>query len=364
MRAQAAIVWEPRGPFQITEVELEEPRDDEVLVRIEAVGICHTDLLARDGLYPSPLPLVCGHEGAGVVERVGRSVKKVGPGDRVVLAYVYCGSCANCLHGRMPYCDSMFQMNFGGTRPDGTTVLRCGQTPVFGSFMGQSSFSTHALAHERTVVKITRDVPLETMAPLGCGIQTGAGTVMNGLNPPVGSSFAIFGCGAVGLSALMAAHLAGCHPIIAVDVHPERLLLASELGATHTINASDTDPVVAVHDIAGGGVQYSVEMSGIPAVLHQAVDSLRETGICGLVGAAPYGANATIDWTNLLRGRTVRGFIQGDAISDLFIPKLIDLWSAGRFPFDRLIRYFPFAEINEAAAASEHGSVIKAVLRV
>ena len=362
MKARAAIVWRAGKPFSIEEVELDAPRDTEVQVRIRAVGICHTDLIGRDGLYPTPLPLVCGHEGAGVVEMVGAKVTKVVPGDKVVLSFVSCGGCENCLRGESPYCDHMFLMNFGGRRPDGSSpISRNGET-INGVFMGQSSFASRAIADERTVVKITADVDFPTLAPLGCSVLTGVGAVVNTLRPQVGSSIAVFGCGAVGLCAIMAAKMAGCLPVIAIDPKLNRLGMALRLGATHAVDPTQQEPVEAVRDISGGGVDYSLEVTGLPSVFPQAVEALRETGMCGLVGAAPYGEHGSIHLTTLLRGRRVQGVICGDATPDIFIPRLTELNQAGLLPYQELITQYQFEEINKAAAASEAGTVIKPVL--
>jgi aryl-alcohol dehydrogenase len=362
MEITAAVVREPRGRFLLEKVELDRPRDSEVVVEIKAVGVCHTDLLARDGLYPPPLPLVCGHEGAGVVSEVGIRVTKVKPGDRVVLSFVSCGECRNCLARKPNYCDQMFHLNFGGRRADGSSPIRSNGEMINSMFGGQSSFATHALVSERTVTKVPDGLPFELLAPLGCAVQTGAGSIANALQPPPGSSLAVFGVGPVGLCAVMMASIAGCDPIIAVDRRANRLEVARSVGATHTVDASREDPVEAIKAITGGGADYSLEVTGVPAVSRQALDCLRETGVCGQVGAPPYGVDVAFDGTNLLRGRTVRGIIIGDSLPDRFVPELISLYESGRLPFDRLVESFPFERINDAALASETGEVIKAVL--
>ena len=360
---QAAVTREKEGPFTIETVTLEDPRDNEVLVRIRGVGMCHTDLVVRDQYFPTPLPAILGHEGAGVVEKVGTSVTKVVPGDHVVLSYASCGTCANCQRGLYGYCPDLYGRNFSGARPDGSTPC-CGKSGerISSYFFAQSSFGEYALATERNVVKIAKDVPLEIMGPLGCGIQTGAGAVMNALRPGAGSSIAIFGAGSVGLAAIMAAKAVGCATIIAVDLNDQRLALARDLGATHTLHG-DAQTVDAIQALTGGeGVQYSLECTGIPQVVRQAVDCLRLTGICGIVGVAPLGTEFKLDMNTVLFGRTVRGIIEGDSIPDVCIPQLIELWRQGRFPFDRLIRFYPLSDIDEAAHASERGEVLKAVL--
>lgn len=361
---QAAVVRTKGGPFTIDTLQLEEPRAGEVLVRIRGVGLCHTDLVVRDQYFPTPLPAVLGHEGAGIVERVGPGVTKVVPGDHVVLSYASCGVCANCRQSLFPYCVDLYGQNFTGARPDGSHPC-CDEhgTPVSSWFFAQSSFADLALATERNIVKVREDVPIELMGPLGCGIQTGAGAVINALKPAAGSSIAIFGAGSVGLAAAMAARVAGCATIIVVDIKRQRLDLALELGATDVIDAGAGDPVVAIQALTGGeGVQYSLECTGLPEIVPQAVDCLRLTGTCGLVGVAPLGTKISLDMNGILFGRAVRGIIEGDSIPDIFIPQLIELWRQGRFPFDKLVKFFPLARIEEAVHASESGEVLKPIL--
>jgi aryl-alcohol dehydrogenase len=362
MKITAAVVREKSQPFAIEELELDDPREDEVVVRIVGVGVCHTDLIVRDQYYPVPLPSVLGHEGAGIVEQVGSKVTKVQPGDHVVLSYMSCGVCTNCLRGLPGYCYDLYNFNFGGFRPDGTATVRKGAEPIHGSFFGQSSFATYALANERNVVQVRDDVSLELLGPLGCGIQTGAGAVINALAPHAGSSIVVFGTGSVGLSAIMAAKVVGCTTIIGVDVRTHRLALAKELGATHTINGAEGNTVERIMAITGKGANYSIETSSLPQILRQAVDCLTLTGICGLIGAAPLGTEVQLDMNNILFGRTLRGIIEGDSIPDIFIPQLIELYVQGRFPFDRLIKKYRLEEINTAAADSESGEVLKPVL--
>lgn len=363
MRIRAAVVWEKGRPFAIEALELEAPRPEEVLVRVVGAGVCHTDLIVRDQWYPVPLPAVLGHEGAGVVEQVGERVTKVRPGDHVVLSYMSCGTCRNCRQGKPAGCLDLFAQNFGGSRPDRSTSLRKGGQALHSHFFGQSSFATHALAWERNVVKVRPDVPLALLGPLGCGIQTGAGGVLNSLHPAAGTSLVVFGTGSVGMSAVMAARVAGCATIIGVDVKPNRLELARELGATHTINAQDTPDVVAeIRTITGGGADYSIETTASPPVFRQAVDCLTVPGVCGLIGAAALGTEVALDMNSILFGRVVRGIIEGDSVPDIFIPRLIELYMQGRFPFDRLISSYPLEQINEAARDSEEGRVVKPVL--
>ncbi|NGO08925.1 NAD(P)-dependent alcohol dehydrogenase [Streptomyces sp. HC44] len=364
MRITAALTETKGAPFTLAPLDLDDPRRGEVVVKIVSSGVCHTDLIVRDQWYPVPLPAVLGHEGAGVVEAVGDGVTSVAPGDHVVLSFSSCGGCRTCVQGRPAYCDLFFAHNFAGSRPDGSTPLhRESGDDVHGVFFGQSSFATYALAAERNVVKVDPSVPLELLGPLGCGIQTGAGGVLNSLKPPAGSSIAVFGAGSVGLSAVMAAVVAGCTTIVAVDLNTQRLELAKELGATHVINDAEGDTVERLRDLTGGlGVDYTVEATAVPAVLRQAVDALNQGGTCGLIGAAALGTEVSLDMSSLLFGRVVRGIVEGDSVPQLFIPKLVDLYRQGRFPFDKLIKSYAFEDINEAVEDAEKGTTLKAVL--
>ena len=363
---KAAVIRDKGGPFSVETLTLEEPRRDEVLVRVVATGMCHTDMVARDKVYDVPHPIVLGHEGAGIVEAIGEDVRKVAPGDAVVLTYLWCGHCRPCYLGKVYYCENMYPLCFGGARLDKSTATRDERgKKVHDHFFGQSSFGTLALASERNVVKVPKDAPLEILGPLGCGIQTGAGAVMNALRVRPGTSFAVFGAGAVGLSAVMAARICGATAIIAADVVPSRLETAKELGATHVVNSKQTDPVEAIKQITHGGVDFSLEASGIPAVLRQAIDSIGTLGKCGIVGAAKLGAEAGFDVNNvMIPGKTICGILQGESVPDIFIPQLIELHMQGRFPYDRLIKFYTLEDINKAAADSEKGVTVKPVIRM
>lgn len=363
MKIKAAVVREKSGPFLIEEVDLEEPREGEVLVRIAGSGLCHTDLVARDQYLPVPLPAVFGHEGSGVVEQVGARVTKVKPGDHVTMSYLSCGQCPACTMGHPSHCPSFFPTNFSGTRIDGSTTMKKDGQPIYGSFFNQSSFASHVLANEGNVVKVPPEVPLELLGPLGCGVQAGAGGVMNTLRPEVGSSLAVFGVGSVGQSAILAAVAVGCTTIIAVDVKEERLKAAQTFGATHLINSTKTDSVEEIRKITGDGVAYSLECTGLPPVFRMAVDVLMMGGVCGLIGVAPPGVDVNLEMKTILDARTIKGIVMGDSNPDIFIPRLIALYQGGRFPFDQMITFYPLEEINQAAEDSEKGRVLKAVLR-
>lgn len=365
MEIMAAVVRSAGAPFTLETVQIDQPRDDEILVRIVGVGLCHTDLIARDQTVPYPLPAVLGHEGSGVVESTGPLVRKVAPGDHVVLTFASCGQCAPCGDGRPAYCKEFGSRNFAGIRPAGGSTLRGHDGgELCGCFFGQSSFAGYAMASERNVVKVAADVPLDIMGPLGCSIQTGAGAVLNALRPPAGSSIAIFGTGPVGMAAVLAARVAGCTRIVAVDLNQARLDLALELGATDAINAADTDPVAAIRALTNDeGAAFAIECTGVPQVVRQAVECVRITGTCGLVGTAPMGAETSLDINSLVLGRTVRGIVEGDSLPDIFIPQLIELWRQGRFPFDRFITFYRLDQINKAVEEVGQGHVLKPVLR-
>jgi aryl-alcohol dehydrogenase len=365
MNITAAVVDRKGGPFALHELEVGELRSDELLVKVSASGVCHTDIVVRDQWYPVPLPAVLGHEGAGVVEDVGAAVTGLAPGDRVSLSFNSCGTCRYCLTGRPSYCADFFARNFGSSRPDGSSPLSRGGEAIHGNYFGQSSFATHAVANVRSVVKLTEDIPFEVVAPFGCGIQTGAGSVLNSLRPPAGSSIAVFGAGSVGLAAIMAALVSGCTTIIAIDLRAARLRMALELGATHAIDATTEDAVGRIVEITAGGADYSLEVTASPDVLRQAVECLAPTGQCGLIGAAAFGTEVSLDMNSILiPGRTVRGLVEGDSIPQLFIPRLVELWKQGRFPIDRIVAGYDFDEIDRAVHDAEIGAVIKPVLRM
>jgi aryl-alcohol dehydrogenase len=365
MKFTAAVTEREGAPFVLQEIELGELRPDEVVVRVAAAGICHTDLIIRDQWYPVPLPAVLGHEGAGTVERVGSGVTAVVPGDRVGMTFDSCGQCPTCQSGRPSYCHEFFAHNFAAARGDGTSALSRDGTLIHGHFFGQSSVATHAVAGERNVVRLPEEIGFDIAAPFGCGIQTGAGAVLNSLRAPAGSSIAVFGTGACGLAGVMGAVIAGCTTIIGIDISTTRLALARELGATHAIDARDGDAVERIVAITGWGVDFSLETTGSPQVLRQAVDCTGPAGVCGLIGAPRFGTEVTLDVNTILTaGRTLRGIVEGDSVPSVFLPRLVELWRQGRFPVDRLMTFYDFDQINEAAGAAEAGTVVKPVLRM
>lgn len=364
--ARAAVFRTPGLPPRIEAVTLENPRSDEVLVEMRGVGICHTDMVMRDGLLPVPWPVVLGHEGSGVVHAVGDAVSGLKAGDHVVLSFMSCAHCPSCNSHAPAYCHSWVPLNFFGTRDDGSTAITDADgCAVHGHVFGQSSFATHALVNRRNVVKVDADLPIELLGPLGCGIQTGAGTVFNACQVVPGSSVAVIGAGAVGLSAVMAARIAGAAIIAAVDILPARLDLAHELGATIAIDSSTVD-LAEVHQAAGcpGGFDTIIDTTGNIDLVNKVAMAMAIRGELALVGAYARSAELRLDATHIMSaGRVVRGVVEGSADPQRFIPDLIALYREGRFPFDRLVEFFDFAAIGEAIAAGESGRVVKPVLR-
>lgn len=366
MRTKAAVSRAPKQDFVIEEVELPHPKAGQVLVRVVGVGLCHTDLASRDGLLVAPFPSIFGHEAAGVVAAVGAGVTKVALGDAVVLAPMSDGDCPKCQVGEPMYCDHFSRLNFQ-TDPEGPVArLEDGATARI-EFFGQSSFAEYALAHERNTIKVPNDERLEMMGTLGCGIQTGAGTVMNGLKPEAGSTIVILGAGAVGLAALMGAVVCGCATIIVVDRVAAKLELAKSLGATHAVDTSDVaDLGAAIRAILPRGADAVVDTAGVPALIDQAINGLANRGTLALVAVPPTpDRQLELPWLSmLLAGQKVQGFIEGDSIPDIFIPRMIELNRQGRFPFEKLITTYAFADINKAVRDLHDGVVVKAVLQV
>jgi len=365
MNMRAAVLRGQSLSMPIECVAIDEPRADEVLVRVVATGICHTDIKVAMVPGLSPRPIVLGHEGSGVVEKVGANVRKLAVGDHVVLTFDSCGQCPTCVSGKPSYCYEVAAVCFGGKRLDGSTTLTCNHEAVHGNFFGQSSFATHAIANERNAIKVRKDAPLELLGPLGCGLQTGAGAVLNSLRLGAGQTIAVFGTGAVGLAAVMAARIAGASKIFAIDIAPERLALAGELGATHVINGASEDALAVILAATGRGVDFSLDTTAVDAVTRQAIDCVGPLGTCGLI--ANKGPTHTVPvniLSAMLRGRSVRGIVQGDSVPDIFIPRLVDFFMKGLFPFDRLVRFYDFEQIDEAMHDAETGVAIKPVLRM
>lgn len=364
MKTTAAIATGPGQDFVLDEVELDAPRSDEILVRVHAAGICHTDIAVREQHLPLPLPAVLGHEGAGVVEAVGSAVTKVKPGDHVLMTFRSCGRCSSCQIGQPAYCVDFNLLNGAGRRPDGSCTLYRNGTELTGAFFGQSSFAGLALSYERNTVVLPADIPFEIAAPFGCGVQTGAGAVLRSLDCQAGSSLVVLGGGTVGLSAILAAVVRQCGPIILSEPSKARRDLALSLGATHVIDPLAGNLTEQLRAICPAGVDHAVDTSGRVDAINEAIECLAVRGSIGLVGmptvpTASYGGNL---YSAIARGIAIRGIVEGDSDPDCFIPELIELYRAGRFPVDRIVRTYPLADINAAVHDQHGGDCVKAVL--
>jgi Zn-dependent alcohol dehydrogenase len=363
MQITAAVVQELHGPFVVRDVELDEPGPGEVLVKVAATGFCHTDGIARHGDLPFPVPGVLGHEGAGTVAAVGTGVTSVHEGQAVVIGWPSCGACRNCQDGEPRYCLRLGEAIVGGHRLDGPSALRTRDgEPLASHFFGQSSFATYSLTTESALVPVPEGLPVEMMGPLACGLSTGAGAVFHTARPLPGASLVVYGVGTVGLAAIMAATNSPATTIIAVDRHASRLRMATEMGATHVVDAADTNVVEAINDICGGPADVALECTGVISVVRQAVDSVGMRGTCILIGGAPAGAEFSVDHLSTLWGKSIVGTLGGSGRSLRLIGGLMGLYAQGRFPFDRLVEYFPLERIEEAVEASYSGDVIKPVL--
>lgn len=364
MKVTAAVIKEYDAPFSIEELDIGEPGPDEALIKIVATGICHTDGLAQHADLPFPTPGVLGHEGAGIIAKLGANVTKFSIGDPVVIGWPWCGKCENCLGGQPRYCEQIGPLLAGGGRADGSTSLSQRGSKIHSHFFGQSSFSTYSIAAATSLVAIPRGVDISAVGPLACGISTGAGAVFNVLQPELGSSLVVFGTGAVGLSAIMAARLTGATTIIGVDIHESRLALATKYGATHVINSSLEDAVSSVVGICGGLADYSLECTGNLQVVRQAIDAVGMLGTACLIGGAPANATFTADHLSTLWGKRIIGILGGEGTSERLISGLLKLNSQGRFPYHELIVEYPLDQINLALSDSLSGKTLKPVIRM
>ncbi|MGM4929579.1 NAD(P)-dependent alcohol dehydrogenase [Tardiphaga sp. 619_E2_N8_5] len=362
MKVLAAIAVASNQPFRIEECELAPLHPDEVVVKLKACGVCHTDVAAKLNHLPVPFPQTLGHEGAGTVVAVGSGVQRLKVEDSVVMTFGSCGHCDNCTDCMPAYCDDFLEINIFGHRHGGSSLRMSGK-PIGQHFFSQAAFATHAIATERNAVKVDRDLPLELLAPLGCGIQTGMGTVMNVFKPKAGDGIAVFGVGAVGMAAVIAARIARCSQIVAIDVVDSRLEMARSLGATHVIDGRSSDVSAQVRAITGKGAHFSVDTTGNPAVIMEATTCLRKRGVSAHLAAPARGTMYCVP-SHVISGAGLswRGVIEGDSDIHTFIPRMVEFYRGGLLPLDQLVTLYPFSKINEAIADSESGKVLKAVL--
>lgn len=364
MKIEAAVAHSPDQDFEIEQLELDDPRADEVRVRIKAVGICHTDLLAKSQVLPIALPAVFGHEGAGIVDAVGEDIEGIVVGDHVALSFRSCGVCRNCKKPRPSHCAKLAVLNFIGSRPDGTTALSLEGERVSSHFFGQSAFASHVITSKDNLILIDNKVPFEIAAPLGCGGQTGIGAVMNTLDVRAGDSALIIGTGSVGLYAVMAAKLVGCSSIIACDTLASRRDMAGELGATALIDPTLGNLKDQVLNKMPGGVDVVIDTTGRPDVLEEAVFCLGMGGQLAMIGV-PNSSEVqmpgkAIEFFN--RGASISTVLEGDANPQTIIPMILQKFSEGVLPIDRIVKTYPFREINQAISDQHSGCCIKPVL--
>ncbi len=362
-RTIRAAIARADQPFVIETVELEEPRAREVCVELEACGLCHTDLHAKDGSFGTPLPAVLGHEGVGRIVALGPGVDRFAVGDRVVLSFGACGECLSCSERMPAYCRHALDFNLFGRRRDGSSPVSFGEGPLTGHFFGQSSFATHAIACTTNLVRVADDLPAAELAPLACGVQTGVGAVVDALAAGPGDTIAIFGCGTVGLAAVMAARIVGCERIVAVDLRAERLELALELGATDIIDNGRCN--LAAELRKRDGLTLAFDNTGRVEIIEAGFAALRARGRMVLAGVSPRNSAVRIDPNRMMGGgRTLRGTVEGDADPPRMIPRMIEWMRAGKLPVGRLITRYSFEQIDDAANDMLAGRVIKPVLEM
>ena len=363
MKITAAVVNGVNEDYELEQLTLGELYPDEVIVKMVASGVCHSDEALRVGDAAFPMPAVLGHEGSGIIVEVGSAVNKFDVGDQVVMAYNYCGTCPSCRTGHPSSCNDWVPLNMSGARLDGSHIFSKEDGTPVSNFFAQSSFATHTITHANNLIKVDPEEDLRLIGPLGCGLLSGFGTVVNGLKPKTASSIAVFGIGAVGLGALMTAKIVGCSTIIAVDIHDERLETARELGATHTINSRTEDLAARIAEISGEqGVDYSVDTTGISSVMKASIDVLAIGGVCAPVAVTPNSIEMNTFMDLVLSNRKLIGVLMGDAVPQLAIPELIKFHKEGKFPFEKLVKFYKFDEINQATADSNSGQTIKPIL--
>jgi S-(hydroxymethyl)glutathione dehydrogenase/alcohol dehydrogenase len=362
MNVTAAVLYEARKPLLIEDVELLEPGPHEVQVRWVANGVCHSDYHIVTGDVPHPLPVVLGHEAAGVVERIGPGVESVQPGDHVCSSYIpSCGRCGYCIGGQPTMCALRDKPRW--LMLDGTSRLRKGAMSLH-HYLQVAGYATHAVLPEPSVIPIRKDVPLDVACLVSCGVLAGAGPVFNRAKVPAGASVAVWGCGGVGLNTIQAARLVGAGKIIAVDVVPRKLAWAEEFGATHLVNAATEDPVARVQALSGtGGVDYAFELVGTPATMEQALLATHRGGTCVVVGVSPAGTRLSLDPALFLQQRVLTGSSFGGGHQRTDVPMLLDLYMSGRYKLEELIsRRVALTELDHAFDAMLKGEVKRSVV--
>lgn len=364
LQARALVLGGVKQPFRLEQITLGSVQAGEVLVRIFAAGICQSDLAVQSGKLPTPLPAILGHEGAGDVVEVGAGVERLARGDRVLLSFDHCGHCKHCSNKRAAGCPSFHPLNFSLLRPDGSTSYASSEThrAIAGRFFGQSSFSEYAIVAQNCCVKVAPDANLALLCPLGCGIQTGAGTILNILKPGKEHTLAVWGLGGVGLAAIMAAKFLGVGTIIAIDVVTSRREIAHEVGATHSIDGLAPDVVQQVQALSNGGLDFAVEATGIASCMKAAYDSLGYGGQYAQAGVPPPSDPPFNMLIGAIKGTRVTSVVEGDSHPPDFLPQLVKMVTDGDLPLERICKFYKVEEFEAAITAMLDGSTIKPVL--
>ena len=355
---KAAVFHGAHQALTLEDVEIDTPAEHEVLVRVMASGVCHSDLHYVDGYYEVRAPAILGHEAAGIVEAVGPNVHEFTPGDHVIACLsVFCGHCEYCLTGRTHLCVSR------PVRAGSATPRLSWKGQAVTQFANLSAYAERMLVHENAIVKVRDDLPFDRAALIGCGVTTGVGAALNTARVAPGSSVAVFGCGGVGLSVVQGARIAGARTIIAVDVHDHKLETAYELGATHTLNGARVDAVAGILQLTGGGVEYSFEAIGLKSAAEQAFACLRAGGTATIVGMIPLGQKIELDGSSFLRERRIQGSNMGSNRFKVDMPRYVDFYMQGRLKLDEMItRHLALGEINEGFRAMKAGEVARQVI--
>ncbi|HKK29256.1 MAG TPA: Zn-dependent alcohol dehydrogenase [Alphaproteobacteria bacterium] len=357
---KAAVLFEVNKPLEICEVECRKPKAHEVLIRTGAAGLCHSDLHFMEGLYPHPLPVILGHESAGVVEQVGSEVSYVEPGDHVITCLsVFCGTCKNCTTGRPNLC-----LNTAVKQPPGQADrFEWDRPEKLHQFTNLSSYAEQMLVHENALVKMRKDMPMPQAALIGCGVITGFGAAVKSAAVKFNDTVAVIGCGGVGMAAINGAHVAGASRVIAVDTNPVKLQLATKLGATDLINPNDGDPVQQIKDMTGGGVDHAIECLGLKRTAEQAFEMLAVGGTATIVGMVPFGQKLEIHGADFLRERKIQGSSMGSNQFRVDMPNLVDLYMDGRLQLDDWVSdIIKIEDINEGFQAMKEGKVVRSII--
>jgi S-(hydroxymethyl)glutathione dehydrogenase / alcohol dehydrogenase len=355
---KAAVFHGPQKPLTIENVDVAQPIEREVLVRTVASGVCHSDLHFVDGYYQFPTPAILGHEAAGIVEAVGPHVTEFKPGDHVIACLsVFCGHCSYCLTGRTHLCQSRPVRS-----PQQPPKLTWNGSPV-NQFANLSAYAEKMLVHENALVKVKNDMPLDRAALIGCGVTTGVGAVLNTARVEAGATVAVYGAGGVGLAVIQGARIAGAGMIIAVDVFEKKLAQARELGATHAVDASKVDPVKAIREMTGGGVEYAFEAIGLKKAAEQAFECIRPGGTATVIGMIPVGQKLELEGSVFLREKRIQGCSMGSNRFKVDMPKYVDFYQRGLLRLDEMItRRGRLEDVNDAFRAMKAGEVARTVL--